>query len=226
MNPPITRGIAPISKIAQKISFLGPKQCVIHTLPATVPSSSTAGFDKTCYPSPSGWSAETSSPPPLFISSNRKRIGASGRPAFATGKGAHVIVPFDAAKLSVNYTHKKNRGLSTEERKQCVVHSKSLSLLPPQLRCRPASIPTWNVPGSAPLVAPQQRSCLTATSWSGQPLAPDLVPPATISACADRPHRLNRNNQLTARKTARLEAGAVFCRAKAEEPAPWRGHVR
>jgi len=92
----------------KNLSFWRSVSCAIVLGPATVPSSSNAGFDKTCYPSPKGRFLRQTGEPPFFLC-----LFADAR-SFAQNGGAHGGVTFAQRVESIESVQSK----TTSKRKQ------------------------------------------------------------------------------------------------------------
>ena len=92
----------------KNLSFWRGVSCAIVVRPATVPSSSNAGFDKTCYPSPKGRFLRQTGEPPFFL------CPLSDARSFAHRAVAHVGVTFAPRAESVESRQSK----TTSKRKQ------------------------------------------------------------------------------------------------------------
>lgn len=142
----------------KNLSFWRGVPCAIFNPPATVPSSYTAGFDKTCYPSPKGRSTDTIERSPFFIAVLRHLRRALVR---ARRRGAHgAFLRIDGLVHS-----DLRRGKSRQEHAKCgpnknlPLQSSCARRLPhapdrisnvPGWVARWAALPCWPLAGQLP----------------------------------------------------------------------------
>ncbi len=125
----------------KNLAFWECVSCAIVLRPATVPSSSTAGFDKTCYPSPKGRFIGRPDKPPFFLC----RSGHGRSAAHSRRHKGHA--PFRAPFLPVE--SRIIGGLSKRGNAKCAVSQKLHSQPLWRSGLAPVSRPISNAPAWA-----------------------------------------------------------------------------
>lgn len=162
----------------KNLAFVEAGSCAIVSVSATVPSSSTADFDKTCYPSPKGRFIGKPEKPPLFLLGNRHgRSIAHGRCRRLRAAFRPFNVPIESPAI---------RGFSRRDNQKCEPPIKLSSQVSWPLVFLPVCRRTLNVRVLAPRsVLARQSFWIPTRSLVPLSARPPVRSATTLPTCAE-----------------------------------------